>query len=765
MSSKPKPHSLDYIAFALIGVIVFCAAWSIAVASWMPRLDLLGLTTVVALFIGALITTRPWRFRYATLVMLGYGFLWITLIALSYMPDKVYGYTWSDTLRHLTTRLGEHIYIWGEAAFSGGVGTDNTIFLIFLSTAFWIIAYLAVWNTVQRRHLWWAIAPAGVVLLVNIYYYGGAQSLLPLLAIYLLAVLLYTARLYTLNREQHWNSYRVRFNPEIKRDFLQIGLTIALAAVAFAFVAPGIFSAPQITSLWHEVSRPVRSVEDTFNRLFSGLQPQGLPFANPFGRTLALTGPRNLGNERVMEVRAPEGRYWQAVVYDQYTGAAFQSSETQRVSFNAGEAIARLEYNGRSLITQTFSIYFPNNTQIFAAPQPLSIAEPSWGENFSDGETALWTALTPFTDGESYQVVSAVSQASIDQLRTAGAQYPAAIRERYLQLPDSLPRRVPTLARQIVANAGAMNPYDQAAALELWLRINIKYNDQISAPAPGQDGVDYVLFEKREGYCDYYASAFAVMARSLGIPARVVTGYAQGQFDSKRDLYEVHQFDAHTWAEVYFPNYGWIQFEPTASQPSIERPREITAASDPNSPDKDQIDRTHIGGPQPKDEEFDPLSGPASELNRPAASTAPAAPPVLIAGMVASLALLVTAGGFFGLTWWYENRGMPRQASGGLWGFARLTRLATWLRVRSSAAHTPFEQAQLVGQIVPQRQAEINRLAEGYVRERYGRATVDVAETRLLWRRVHWPMWWAGFKRRLPHWRFRRRRRGPRSPR
>ncbi len=747
MSPKPTRFQLDRIAFALIGVVVFSAAWSLAEADWMPRLDLLGLTVVVALFSGALVATRSWRPRYTHLLMLGYGIAWITLIALYYMPDKVYGYTWLDTTHHLLIRLGEHIYIWGEAVVSGGVGSDNTLFLIFLSALFWIITYLAVWNTVRRQHLWLAVAPSGVALLVNMYYYGGTQSLLPLLVIYLLAVLLYAARLYTLNQEQHWNFSRVRFSPEIKRDFLQVGLTIALAAVAFAVIAPTVFSAPQISSLWNEISRPVRSVEDTFNRLFSGLQPHGLPFANPFGRTLALVGQRNLGDELVMEVSAPEGRYWQAVIYDQYTGTAFQNSDTQRVSFNAGQPIAPDQYVDRSPITQTFYVYFPNNTQIFAAPQPVSINEASWAENFANGETAMWTTIAPLSNGESYQVVSSISEATVDQLRTAGTQYPAPLRERYLQLPGTLPARVRELARRIVADAKANNPYDQASALELWLRTNIKYNDQISGPAPGQDGVDYALFEKKEGYCDYYASAFAVMARSLGIPARVVTGYAQGDFESKRSVYQVRQYNAHTWPEIYFPNYGWIQFEPTASQPAIDRPQPIDDANDPNSPNARNKSNTPLGR-EPRDQEFDPFTGPASALNIPNNPAAQPAP-LLIAAVIASIVLLV-AGVAAGM-WWYENRGLSApQTGGGSWAFVRLTRMANWLRVKISSAQTPYEQAQSIGQALPRRADTIDHLTTLYVRERYGRSAIVQDEARSLWRSIHWSLWWTGFKRRLP---------------
>jgi transglutaminase-like putative cysteine protease len=751
MSAKSQPKPLDHLAFALISVIVFCAAWGIAVADWVPRLDLIGLTTVAALFAAGIIATRPWRPRFAHLIMLVYGVVWITLLAFSYIPDKVYGYTWLDTLRHLVTRLGEHVYIWGEAALNGGVGSDNTIFLILLAAIFWVIAYVAVWCTVKRRHLWWAVAPAGIILLVNMYYYGGAQSLLPLLAIYLSAVLLYAARLYTLNQEQQWNSYRVRFNPEIKRDFLQLGGTIAIVAVLFGMIAPTFAGAPQISGLWREISHPVRSIEDTFSRMFAGLQPHGLPFANPFGRTLALTGQRNLSDELVLEVRSPEGRYWQAVVYDQYTGGAFQSSDTQRVNVAADESIASSRYSARALITQTFYIYFPSNTQIFAAPQPVSINEPSWAENFSSDETAMWTTLTPLSGGESYQVVSAVSEATVAQLRGAKQQYPASIRERYLQLPASLPGRVRALARQIVTDAGAANPYDQAAALELWLRVNIKYNDQIKAPAPGQDGVDYVLFERQEGYCDYYASAFAAMARSLGIPARVVTGFAQGQFDSQRDLYEVRQFNAHTWPEVYFPDYGWIQFEPTASQPSIERPRAADAAgNNSDASHEDQANRSH--NPRgANDQEFDPFSGPASALNpqeKTAASGSVLPTPVLVTGVLVGLVLLLAAIGFLAIGW-YENRGTPAQAGGGAWAFARLSRMTRWLRLTLSAAETPYEQAKTIELAVPQRRDEIEQLTDLYVRERYGRAEADLVQTRSIWQRIHWSFWRAGFKRRV----------------
>jgi len=750
---SPAAYRFDRVAVILAGLVVFCAAASISMADWMPRLDLLEATVLVCWALSSLVAMRTWRGRTAHLCMILYGVIWVTFIVVQEMPDKVYGFTWLDSVRHLIVRLGEHIYLWLEAISTGGVGKDNTIFLLLLAAGFWLITYLAVWNTIRQPHLWRAVAPAGVILLINMYYYGGQQGLGFWLVVYLFAALLYAARSYTLRQEQRWQFGRVRFKPEIERDFLQLGAVIAVAAVVFGMVAPAFAGAPQVSGLWREISRPVRSLEDTFSRMFSGLQPHGLPYTNPFGRTLALLGQRSLGNELVLEVRSPEGRYWQGVIYDHYTGAAFQSSSAERTSVGADELALPQKFERRELMTQTVSVYFPNNTLIFAAPQPAAVNQTAWIDALPGGDPGMWTTLTPLAAGDTYRVVSSVSRAPVEVLRTAGTNYPAAVRDRYLQLPDTLPDRVRELAQKIVTDAKATNPYDQAAALEAWLRANITYNDQIPAPAQGQDGVDYVLFVTRQGFCDYYASAMAVMARALGIPARIATGYAQGQFDAKLNAYEVYQNNAHTWPEIYFPKYGWIQFEPTASQPAIMRP--TVGQANPNAADKEQNPADDAGKLNPRErpnrspEDIDTPVGDGTFQS--AASARLAAIAVVLIG--AALALAVLAGSVWFGTRAYEGGGGARDVStGGAWAFARLARMTRWLRLRLSAADTPYEQAKTIGSAVPGRREEIDHLADLYVRERYGRAAVDLNQTRSIWQRIHWSLWGAGLKRRLPRW-------------
>src|SRR5690606_29388818 len=148
--------------------------------------------------------------------------------------------------------------------------------------------------------------------------------------------------------------------------------------------------------------------------------------------------------------------------------------------------------------------------------------------------------------------------------------YPEWVSGRYLQLPDTITPETVALAEELAGDL--TNPYDKSIAIRDYLRANIEYNDQIDAPPEGVDPVHHVLFNAPEAYCTYYASAMAVMLRSQGVPARLVSGYALGDYDEPSQSYRVRAVNAHTWVEVFSPSYGWIHSEPAASMPVAERP-------------------------------------------------------------------------------------------------------------------------------------------------------------------------------------------------
>jgi transglutaminase-like putative cysteine protease len=139
--------------------------------------------------------------------------------------------------------------------------------------------------------------------------------------------------------------------------------------------------------------------------------------------------------------------------------------------------------------------------------------------------------------------------------------------DRYTQIPSSTPQRVKDLAVEITQ--GEEDWYEKVRAIEGYFEKEAFVYDQFDVPVPeeGQDYVDQFLFETQRGYCDNFSTSMVVMVRSLGIPARWVKGYTEGEYtrqsDSQYRLYEVSNNNAHSWVEVFFPEVGWVPFEPT----------------------------------------------------------------------------------------------------------------------------------------------------------------------------------------------------------
>jgi protein-glutamine gamma-glutamyltransferase len=159
-----------------------------------------------------------------------------------------------------------------------------------------------------------------------------------------------------------------------------------------------------------------------------------------------------------------------------------------------------------------------------------------------------------------YEVTATLPQPDPESLRRAVAPPRAS---RYLELP-SLDPRVLQLAREVTAEAD--NPYDRAAALEQHLKTRYGYTLQL--PASGrEDPIAHFLLERREGHCEYFASAMAVMLRALGIPSRMVNGFRTGEFNDLTGSYIIRARDAHSWVEAYFPGQGWVAFDPTPPDP------------------------------------------------------------------------------------------------------------------------------------------------------------------------------------------------------
>jgi len=175
------------------------------------------------------------------------------------------------------------------------------------------------------------------------------------------------------------------------------------------------------------------------------------------------------------------------------------------------------------------------------------------------------TLLNPFHNYTAvrYAGISRLPPRNAVKLRSASTDYPSGISAIYLQLPELDPR-IPELTSQITKNAPT--PFDKAVAIENYLRTRFTYTLKLTG-RPGDHPLAHFLFETRAGHCEYFASAMAIMLRTLGIPTREVNGFLPGEYNDLGGDYIVRASDAHSWVEVYFPGNGWQTFDPTPAAP------------------------------------------------------------------------------------------------------------------------------------------------------------------------------------------------------
>jgi hypothetical protein len=220
-------------------------------------------------------------------------------------------------------------------------------------------------------------------------------------------------------------------------------------------------------------------------------------------------------------------------------------------------------------------------------PDIVSTNDQALREETELGELVGWSGTT-----STYTVYSrppALPSNTVPELvRIQSALVP------FRELPDNLPARVTDVAHRITE--GAVSQSERAAAIQSYLR-DLTYSYEVEPLRPGGDAVDQFLFTMRSGYCTYYASAMAVMARVVGIPSRISVGYSTGTFDPATRTYTVREEDAHAWPELYIDGQGWTRWEPTPIRPVLARNTNVeTVPQTPSSQPEQQEARTNYWG-------------------------------------------------------------------------------------------------------------------------------------------------------------------------
>ena len=261
----------------------------------------------------------------------------------------------------------------------------------------------------------------------------------------------------------------------------------------------------------------------------------------------------------VFSVQSPQKAYWRLTSLDNFDGDIWSSNDSYRpvdsgrLPRDNGEALSAASVRQAYTINTLDSIWLP------AAFQPTRIGNLDNVSYNTDSGSLISASDT--TNGETYTVTSALPQLTGSELGSAPAVDPnASSLKKYVQLP-AIPKTVRDLAARVVA--GHPTEYDKALAIQNYLRAApFSYNLNVPAGHSG-NALERFLFVTHQGYCEQFAGSYAVMARAVGLPARVAVGFTPGEYDPSTGTYTVRDEHAHAWPEIYFPSTGWVAFEPT----------------------------------------------------------------------------------------------------------------------------------------------------------------------------------------------------------
>lgn len=588
-------------SLALLTLLLLAAG--VGAAGWIPHLGLLlSVVIVIAYWAGFWLSRARGRGRlagwWAAALLALLGALTVALLAgwreAPQTAESVHWLAWplvrgSQAIGEMSDRLWQ----WGsDLASAGWVEQDDAVFRWLLGMAAWAAAAWAAWWLYARRQALAAFLPAGVLLASNAFFYWDGRLWLPffLAGVTLVAVLLQRHAL-----EARWSARGMDYSVDVRHEVLASAGSLALLVMLAGFVMPPLALKPAANWFAGLVQAPVNRIEQAGQRAFPGLRrtPGALlataDRAGAMPRSHLLTDGPELGTAVVMRINTDElaglapgqppspamQHNWRGLTYDMYDGRGWRNSPLLAESFAAGEPWTEEALPWRRPLRQWVSMERGGDRALYAAGEPLAANRPYELLVRRDAAQPAAHLAAMVASGRRYQVLSLTPDAPADTLRAAGQDYPPGVEALYLALPP-LPARVGQLALEVTA--GAATPYDQALALEAYLR-QFPYDLSVSAPPAGRDAVDYFLFDLQAGYCDYYASAMVVLARSLGIPARLAVGYSSGAYDPNQRAFVVTEQNAHSWPELYFPQIGWVRFEPTASLARPERlaPYELPA--------------------------------------------------------------------------------------------------------------------------------------------------------------------------------------------
>ncbi|MEZ4641226.1 MAG: transglutaminase-like domain-containing protein [Chloroflexota bacterium] len=607
-----------WLPLGLVISLVICLIWALMSAAWVPEISVVIPAGLYGVLLGVLLAKRPLRALTAWTLILLYGLFgsiaWLGNLWPSWGTLHEGWGAMTTFWRQNGALFFDRSASWVQAAVSNGRSEETITFALGLALCTWMMAAYMGWSTYRQQRPLLGLTLLGTALALNGYYSNSSAYWVGL---FIGLAVLTTAIVHYIELEGVWQRGNVDYSSEIRTELLLYAGGLAIVLMSLSLALPS-FS---ITKFRHYLAQQptIQQFERTWDRVFGGVEdPRSNAGSGPgrpggsgiMPRAYLIGNVPELSETVVMTARLVEevngrfypvsdvaGLHWRALSYEVYTGHGWTLTEEREEVLAANQPIPLPPLAAQRTFHQSVNWVFDERAIRYTVGFPYTVDQDTH---------LLWRGLEDLvritSEKPAFRATSLLATNDANLLRTAQtADVPPAILARYTALPPTVPAEVHALAARITANLD--NPYDQARAIEQYLR-QFPYTLDVPAPPTSSDVVAYFLFEQQAGYCDYYASAMVVLARSVGLPARMAAGFL-AQPPDEGGVQTIYQINAHSWAEVYFAGYGWVEFEPTGSFPTNQVPQPNSAAAGDYYAD------------EPTDYEEGPLPIPDAPAQRP----------------------------------------------------------------------------------------------------------------------------------------------------
>ncbi len=443
---------------------------------------------------------------------------------------------------------------------------STAYFTAFLILGTWMVGYIATWFMLQRRNAWATVFMGAAMILVNLNNLPSKEyhRFFP---IYTLSAILLIGQA---NMAENLSQLRQYGQSYSKRGAIYYASVVVLIS---ALIASSAQFLPEIpinpdSAISNKISW--NNSENNSLNIFAAVTGKREILNSDITSNLFFSDPPSQEETVQFVVSTGDVKYWPTRKYGTYLSSGWTDTDTVDSMFYPGEGNSTSGYLRRHEFTYTVTnrlktnfLLVPGEFKTASIPVLLqSLAHQAAFSGPGDGSRDIISVLAPQTlpSNKTYTTTVWLTQATPVELSQAGTDYGEWVIEHYLQLPDSLPGRVKELSQQLTKDS--KTSYDKVVDIRKFLQ-RFTYNIAFNSLPANVDAVDYFLFNKHEGDCTYFASAMAVMLRSVGVPARMSSGYRLGEQDKNTGQFILRARDYHARTEVYFPGYGWIEFEVT----------------------------------------------------------------------------------------------------------------------------------------------------------------------------------------------------------